>query len=252
MIDINDKIIAVFIDFDNFNNEADLKILFDELEQYGSVIYKGAFYTNTKDKNVSEKSKEYGINDFIVEPSYSNGKNAVDIRIALDVMEWLEKEYVDCFVLATNDLDFAPIAKRLRQKNKIVIGAGTASKSEDYKKLFSRYISIDIIKNATHSKPIDDVKDKNVTTIKDKKIPITNSLIELIKITTLILNNNEKDEEGYIQFSFVIEELYKKIPDFNPKNYGSQNNKPSLFFKEKLKDNFDIKQVGKIHYIRIK
>ncbi|UZQ32090.1 MAG: NYN domain-containing protein [Spiroplasma phoeniceum] len=37
-------------------------------------------------------------------------------------MEWLTKDYVDCFCLATNDLDFVPIVRRIKQKNKTVIG----------------------------------------------------------------------------------------------------------------------------------
>lgn len=90
----------------------------------GNVIYKGAFYSNTDDKNIYEKGEKYGFNDFIVDTTYSSRKNAVDIRIALDVMEWLRKDYVDCFCLATNNLDFAPIVRRIKQKNKTVIGVG--------------------------------------------------------------------------------------------------------------------------------
>ncbi|AOG60891.1 hypothetical protein SHELI_v1c09420 [Spiroplasma helicoides] len=116
-MEITNKKIALFIDFDNFNNKDYFKILIEELEQMGTILYKGAFYTNTQDSSIKEKALEYGITDFIIEPSYSSGKNAVDIRIALDVSEMMYyKDYIDCFCLATNDLDFAPILKKIKIK----------------------------------------------------------------------------------------------------------------------------------------
>ncbi|WP_338990101.1 NYN domain-containing protein [Spiroplasma endosymbiont of Seladonia tumulorum] len=147
-MEITNKTIVLMIDFDNFNSDEHLNILFDELKQMRNVIYKGAFYSNTDDKNIYKKGKKYGFNDFIVETTYSSRKNAVDIRIALDVIKWLRKDYVDCFCLATNDLDFAPIVRRIKQKNKTVINAGNLEKSQEYKKLYHRFISVDKILNA--------------------------------------------------------------------------------------------------------
>ncbi|ALD66375.1 NYN domain-containing protein [Spiroplasma cantharicola] len=252
-MEINNKTIAVIIDFDNFNKDLHLQILFNELEQMGNVIYKGAFYTNTVDKDVKNKGIKYGINDFIVEPSYSKGKNAVDIRIALDIMELLNKEYIDCFCLATTDLDFAPIIKKLKQRNKFVIGSGLSSTKEEYKKLCHRFISVDKIEEALEDTK--EVKSKNNNQNQKSKIANNRnneSIKELVKIVNLILKNSEKDNEEYIQFSVIIENLYKKIPDFNPKNYGFSNNKPSLFFKDTLKDTYDFKQSNKTLYIKIK
>lgn len=38
--------IAVLIDYDNFNNEEYLKLLFDELNDYGDVIIKEAYFSD--------------------------------------------------------------------------------------------------------------------------------------------------------------------------------------------------------------
>lgn len=170
-MEITNKTIVVMIDFDNFNNEEDLNILFDELEQMGNVIYKGAFYSNSNDTKMNEKGKKYGFNDFIVETTYSTQKNAVDIRIALDVMEWLRKDYVDCFCLATSDLDFAPIVRRIKQKNKTVIGAGVIRNAEDYKKLYHRFISVDkVLKAKTSNDKKELVKNNSTKSNETKKV----------------------------------------------------------------------------------
>lgn len=255
-MEIVGKTIAVIIDFDNFNKEEHLDILFEELEQMGNVIYKGAFYSNSKDKKVQEKGIKYGINDFIVEPSYTKGKNAVDIRIALDVMEWLNKDYIDCFCLATNDSDFAPIIKKLGQKNKVVIGAGMSTSKEEYKKLCHRFISVDKIENA---KIVEVVKKEQIVKkeikLKEKDI-IDNTKISdvdyLTETINLIIKNSELPEDGFIQFSVIIENLYKKMPDFNPKNYGPSSSKPSLFFKDKLGSHYLYDQRGKTLYIKMR
>ncbi|AUB31763.1 NYN domain-containing protein [Spiroplasma floricola] len=250
-MEIKNKNIALFIDFDNFNNEQHFKILIEELEQMGNILYKGAFYSDTKDKEVKEKATNYGITDFIVEPSYSKGKNTVDIRMALDVQDMLfYKEYIDCFCLATNDLDFAPILKRLKLKNKTVIGAGLSGTNQLYKKICDRFISVDTIEQAIgneNNKKSQTVKNKsNSINLNDKKVK------ELIELVNNIMDNNDKDDQGYIQFSVVIENLYKKLPDFNPKNYGASNNKTSIFFKDILKEVYSMKIESKTYFIKLK
>lgn len=269
-MEIVGRTIAVLIDFDNFNSEKHLEILFDELEEMGNVIYKGAFYSNSNDKKVHEKGIKYGINDFIVEPPYTVGKNAVDIRIALDAMELLNKEYIDCFCLATHDSDFAPIVKKLREKNRIVIGAGLSTSKEAYKKLCHRFVSVDIIETANADKTKKDIeaigknnenvktkknKEKKVDVVNEEKIAIektSNSLKELIKIVNKIIENLEAQDDGFILFSIVVENIYSVIPDFNPKNYGAPNNRPALFFQTILKKYYIVKANNTVFYIKRK
>lgn len=237
-MEIKNKTIALLIDFDNFNNDKYLNILFEELEEMGNVIYKGAFYANAKDTNIANKGKKYGINDFIVEPSLTSSKNAVDIRIALDTMELLNRDYIDCFCIASSDSDFAPIIKKIKQRNKVVIGAGLGKKTnEDYKKLCHRYISVDIIAEAVEEQTngIEEQNPKKAQeeTIKKQKANTEKQRLrqQLLNIIKEIFNNNEKNDKGFIQFSLLIENIYSKVPDFNPKNYGASNSKPSLFLK---------------------
>lgn len=256
-MEIINKKIAVIIDFDNFNKEEYLKILFDELSEMGDIIYKGAFYANTSDRKVEEKGIKFGINDFIIEPAYTKGKNAVDIRIALDTMELLNKDYIDCFCLATTDSDFAPVIKRIKHRNKIVIGAGLNNANEEYKKLCHRFISVDTIYSALdHGTKKEVTKKTSVKPNAKAKVQVAqnkdNQLDLLVAEVKKIIRNNDVDSDGYVQLSIVVENLYKKFPDFNPKNYGAVSNKVGVFFKSALSNEFNTKQVDKTLYIKNK
>lgn len=232
---INNKTIAVMIDFDNFNQEEHLKMLFIKLEKMGNIVYKGAFYSNTKDKDVETKGIKYGINDFIVEPAYSEGKNAVDIRIALETMELLNKEYIDCFCLATNDSDFAPIIKKLKQRNKIVIGAGSKA-NNDYQKLCHEFIIVNTIAEACKIKETETV-----------------DVIELVRVfkEIIISMEDKKDSQGFIFFSVFVKKIYEKISNDDLKKYGFPVNRISQFFKKKLNAYFLLKTEEKTTYIKI-
>ncbi|AOG60890.1 hypothetical protein SHELI_v1c09410 [Spiroplasma helicoides] len=78
-----------------------------------------------------------------------------------------------------------------------------------------------------------------------------NSLSDLIVIIREIMKNEEKDEKGFANFSEFMKELYNKIPDFNPKNYGSVSSKATVFFENVLKKHFTIKKINNAYYLKV-
>ena len=52
----NNHKIAVLIDYDNFNNEEFLKVLFEELNEYGDIIIKEAYFSDL-DSTITNKNK---------------------------------------------------------------------------------------------------------------------------------------------------------------------------------------------------
>ncbi|WP_233485630.1 NYN domain-containing protein [Spiroplasma sp. ChiS] len=128
-------------------------------------------------------------------------------------MEWLKKDYVDCFCLATSNLDFAPIVRRIKQKNKTVIGVGVIRNAEDYKKLYHWFISVDKILKA---KTFNDKKElvKNNSTKSNETKELTKAKEDLIRKVDLIIKENDSDSKGFVQFSVIIENLYKKVSNF--------------------------------------
>lgn len=66
-------------------------------------------------------------------PSVAPGKNATDIALTIDAMEILPTHCIDTFVLIANDSDFAPLARRIREEGKDVIGYGSRSAAKPFR-----------------------------------------------------------------------------------------------------------------------
>lgn len=238
--------IAAIVDYENFNNEKYLKILFEYLDEMGDVVVKEAHYSNHEDKKFTKKAIQFG---FVpnMSISYSSGKNSTDINIALRVMELLDKEFINCYCLATSDLDFAPIVQKLKQENKYVIGAGLGKTAQDYKNLCDDFINVDeilAVKEAEEKQAEVDEKTKATKASKNanKKAKQSAKYKEIIDYINKIIEDN-KNQEGYANLAKIMTELKKKYRDFNPLNYGAKSSKPKLFFKETLSAIYDTKLV---------
>lgn len=229
----NRKKIALLIDYDNFNQEKYIKILTEELEEVGDILIKYAFYSNFEDKTIKEKFIKHGIQP-MSQIAYSKGKNAVDIRMTIAAMSLLNKEYIDTICLATSDSDFTPLVFHLQENNKFVIGAGDNKAIETYKNSFNSFISVEKI---THQN--------------DKISKNDNQLNQLIQAINHIISKNH-DEQGYADFSAVVQTLKNQMKDFNPKNYGASNKQALPFFKEKLKNYFELKKISGGYHIKNK
>jgi hypothetical protein len=58
-----------------------------------------------------------------VPPSTRAGKNGADVRLVVDALELAYlREHIDTFVLASGDSDFVPLAAKLRENDRTVIG----------------------------------------------------------------------------------------------------------------------------------
>ena len=229
------KKIAVLIDYDNFNQEKYLPILFEELNELGDVLIKYAFYSNLEDKTIKEKFIKFGIQP-MSQIAYTKGKNAVDIRITIEAMALLNKEYIDTVCLATNDSDFTPLVYHLQLNNKYVIGAGDNQASDTYKNAFNAFISVEKI-----SEPIQLIENSS-----DKR---NKPLENLVDVINKIIDSNH-DDRNLSDFSYVIQTLRNQMKDFNPKNYGASNKQALSFFQTVLKNHYKLIKEGSIYFVK--
>jgi uncharacterized protein (TIGR00288 family) len=249
------KKIALLIDYDNFNKFDYFKILFEELNEIGDVIIKHAYYSNLTDGTIKEKFIKLGIEP-ISQIAYSTGKNAVDIRIALEAMELLNRNYIDCFCLATNDSDFTPLVMHLQKNNKYIIGAGDDKASDSFIKACNYFISVSKILQSK-TKPVPKPNGAPAlpltakTTDKKKIVPVTpqkdEEMEKLVKVISNIIDSNHEDD-GFSDFSWVMLTLNNEIRDFNPKNYGCNNKNALPFFKNYLAKYFELKTDNNYQY----
>lgn len=55
---------------------------------------------------------------------YTKGKNATDISLVIDAMDYLHTADIDGFCIASSDSDYTRLATRIREKNMFVMGIG--------------------------------------------------------------------------------------------------------------------------------
>ena len=122
--------IALFIDFENLVTNTgitipmfDLRPALDRLLEKGKVIFRRAYCDWTRFRDAKSHLHEFGVELVDVPPSTRAGKNSADMRLVIDALELCyAREHIDTFVIASGDSDFCPLAYKLRENDKRVIG----------------------------------------------------------------------------------------------------------------------------------
>jgi len=122
--------IALFVDFENLVTNTgitpaafDLQPAIDRLLERGKVVFRRAFCDWSRFHDAKRSLHELGLELVDVHPSTRAGKNGADIRLVIDALELCyAREHIDTFVIASGDSDFCPLAYKLRENDKRVIG----------------------------------------------------------------------------------------------------------------------------------
>jgi uncharacterized LabA/DUF88 family protein len=125
-----DRRIALFIDFENLVTNTgitpssfDLQPSLDRLLEKGKVIFRRAYCDWTRFREAKAHLHELGVELIDVPPSTRAGKNAADMRLTIDALELCyAREHIDTFVIASGDSDFCPLASKLRENDRRVLG----------------------------------------------------------------------------------------------------------------------------------
>ncbi|WP_344313641.1 NYN domain-containing protein [Fodinicola feengrottensis] len=97
-----------------------------------SIRFAYADWGNADMRQHQDWLTRFGVDMVHVPALTPRGKNAADVRMAVDATEILfTHPEIETFVLATGDSDFCPLAVRLREYNKTVIGIGVRTAVSD-------------------------------------------------------------------------------------------------------------------------
>src|SRR6476660_4263898 len=130
MANTPERRIAVFLDFENLVTNTgispatfDLQPALDRLLEKGKVVFRRAYCDWGRFREAKAALHEFGVELVDVPPSTRAGKNAADMRLVIDALELCyAREHIDTFVIASGDSDFCPLAYKLRENDRFVIG----------------------------------------------------------------------------------------------------------------------------------
>jgi len=134
------KNMALFCDFENIAlgvrdanyAQFDISKVLERLLLKGNIVVKKAYCDWGRYKEFKATMHEASFELIEIPHVRQSGKNSADIRMVVDALDLCyTKSHVDTFVIISGDSDFSPLVSKLRENNKIVIGAGVKNSTSD-------------------------------------------------------------------------------------------------------------------------
>ncbi len=150
--------VAIFYDIENligghnlkYLSELSLKSLYKEFKKIGidRVAIQKAYadWSNPRIQTLKWDIAELGIEPVQMYGFIKSGqKNASDIQLVIDVVDTLfTKDFIDIFVIVSGDGDFLPLAKKIKEHGKSVIGCSYKTTANSiFVKVCNNFLYID-------------------------------------------------------------------------------------------------------------
>ena len=135
-----EQLIAVFIDYENLAIGArhmrkggfKIDLILKRLLEKGRIVFKRAYCDWGRYKESVRDLHQHGVELVDIPQTKASGKNSADIHMVVDALDLChQKSHIDVFALVSGDSDFSPLAAKLKENDKRVIGCGIKSSTSD-------------------------------------------------------------------------------------------------------------------------
>ncbi|MCF0144959.1 MAG: NYN domain-containing protein [Eubacterium sp.] len=233
----NELRFAVLIDADNVS-EKYIKIILEETANNGVATYKRIYGDWTSSRMTSWKSV---LLDNSIIPmqqySYTTGKNATDSAMIIDAMDILYSDTVDGFCIVSSDSDFTRLVARLREQGKQVIGMGESKTPQPFISACNQFKYLDLLyeqkaaeeaaESAEQKGTAKTAKTKEKAKTANRKTKQQQDLekkrqkdLNRVRNTIDAIMEQFSDEDGWIFSGKLGDQLSKRMPDFDVRNFG--------------------------------
>lgn len=223
----SERRIALFIDFENLVTNTgftaanfDLQPSLDRLLEQGKVIFRRAYCDWSRFHDAKAHLHQLGVELVDVPPSTRAGKNAADMRLVIDALELCyAREHINSYVIASGDSDFVPLAAKLRENDRYVIGIGVKQATSPmfvkacdefmYLESSSRERERERERDESTRKPRAEGSSQSSRTKREIPSSVRTVVASLLARAT-----------GPLNPSFIKEALVRKKPDFDERDHG--------------------------------
>jgi len=220
----NELRVAILIDADNVSDKY-IKIIMDEVANIGVATYKRIYGDWTSARLSSWKNVL--LEDSIIpiqQYSYTTGKNATNSAMIIDAMDILYSGNVDGYCLVSSDSDFTRLAARLRESGKLVLGMGEEKTPKPFISACNQFKYLDLLYNNQQEEEKKEElaiagearKASRQNTSGNKK----NKDLKRVRKAINAIIEKFSDEEGWLSSGQLGDQLGKRLPDFDVRNYG--------------------------------
>jgi uncharacterized protein (TIGR00288 family) len=200
--------LAVLIDADNTSPRL-ITEMFEELAGYGTITVKRAYgdWTNPHLNgwrqillgNAISPQQQF---------AYTYGKNATDSALIIDAMDLLYSGNVEGFAIVSSDSDFTPLATRLRESGKRVIGVGRRKTPKAFVEACERFVFLEVLGGDSEA-----AEQASESAKDNQPRPIHSVLAKA-------LNKVDTDAEDWASLSALGNHLNRTDPSFDARSYG--------------------------------
>jgi uncharacterized protein (TIGR00288 family) len=136
----DELLIAVFVDFENLalgvqemrDGEFRIELVLKRLLQKGRIVFKRAYCDWSQYRPAVAEFHAHGVELIDIPRTGASGKNSADIHMVVDALDLCyAKQHIDAFALLSGDSDFSPLASKLKENDKRVIGCGVKSSTSN-------------------------------------------------------------------------------------------------------------------------
>ena len=240
--------IALLIDAENVSSKY-VKLIFDELSEIGVPTYKRVYGDIDDGKTAAWKKS---MMDYSLSPAfqlnYTRGKSASDTALIIDAMDILHTGDVDAFCIVSSDSDYTKLINRLREGGKIVIGMGEHKTPKSLVAACDTFKFLDLLYKKDEAKaPVKrntrTGNNKNTAGKTAKASPDGIDRASLKELEETIWKIIDSQSEEQVILSSLGSMLGRRIPGFDPRNYGFPTRKLRDFI-EVFNDSLDIQDVA--------
>ena len=257
---------AVLIDADNIS-EKYVKVVLDEISNAGVATYKRIYGDWTSPRLASWKSCLLDNSIIPMQQySYTYGKNSTDSAMIIDAMDILYSGTVDGFAIVSSDSDFTRLAARLRESGMVVIGMGEQKTPQPFISACNSFKYLDLL-YAAHvaEEEAEDEEDvepaaarakassrkkqpnkgsgrkEEAETVDSADAPDSGEVpfgemskadrrrhLKKIRKTVNAICDKFSDDDGWVSLAQMGNELSKRLPDFDVRNYGYRKLSPFM------------------------
>ncbi len=213
--------IAVFIDYENLAigvrqmraGKFQIELILRRLLEKGRIVFKRAYCDWSNYRDAVREFHGHGVELVDIPQSKASGKNSADIHMVVDALDLCyQKEHIDLFALISGDSDFSPLAGKLMENDKRVIGCGVKSSTSDLLiGSCDEFIYYDDLIRETAAKK--KTRRKKVEPEQEKLQDASDKVVEIVQ-------SLERDYDT-VWGSMVKQTIRRVYPSFNETYYGA-------------------------------
>jgi hypothetical protein len=199
------KKLALLIDADNVRSSF-LPIIIREASAIGTIVVRRVYghFASSSMAPWQSLLHEYALTPVHVPPA-SRGKNATDMKLAIEAMDLLHQKSLQGICIASSDSDFTTLASRIREDGLEVFGFGEKKTTAPYVAACDRFFYCDLLLDQEKAEKEANARPQRV------KLPIE-------EIESAV--DDASGDDGWATLGMVGHVLIKRMPDFDPRNFG--------------------------------